>query len=316
MEIFSKQTNFAFLKYRTVAVVLSTLLNIGGLLLWFSMGDAKYGVEFRGGTEVLVNFTTPTTIDEVRGAFRDAELSEAIVQEFEKGSNKFSIRLKTKEAGEIQDSAKASALDATAIEKVLTALPNRSFEKLKQEFVGPTIGEQIRREGLIATLIALAAIFAYISIRFDWRFASGAVVALIHDVIVMVSAVLLFGGQITGATLAAALTIVGFSVNDTVVVYDRIRENLAKRKKPKQGETFAQYKEAVTSVMNDSLNQTLSRTIITSFTAFLSALSLFLFGGGEISELAFALCVGIVTGVYSTVYIACPVILACTRKET
>jgi SecD/SecF fusion protein len=177
-------------------------------------------------------------------------------------------------------------------------IPDGKFHLIGEDSVGPTVGEQIRNSAIIASLLSLFGILVYVAFRYEFSFAVGAVLAVIHDVLMTIGIYYLFNKQFSATTVAAILTIIGFSTNDTIVIFDRIREDL---KLGVRG-TFRE-------VMNQALNQTLSRTIITSGTVFLATLSLFIFGGGEIHDFAFTFLVGIITGTYSSIYIASALVL-------
>jgi SecD/SecF fusion protein len=184
------------------------------------------------------------------------------------------------------------------VKSVLTEIPEAKFRLLSQEHIGASVGEQIRKSAVIASLLSLFGILIYVAIRYEFSFAVGAVLAVIHDVLMTIGWYCLSGREFNATTVAAILTIIGFSTNDTIVIFDRIRENL---KLGVRG-TFRE-------VMNASLNQTLSRTIITSGTVFLATLSLYIFGGGAINDFAFTFLVGIITGTYSSIYIASALVL-------
>ena len=186
------------------------------------------------------------------------------------------------------------------------------LEIQKEDFVGPVIGEQIRTDGMTALGVALFIILIYISVRFELRFALGAIVALVHDIIITSGIFVFSGREISAAVLAGILTIIGYSLNDTIIVYDRIRENIEKDIKK-----FGIKKGAGTSLVqliNLSINQTLSRTILTSLTTFFVVFILWLFGGGAVSDLAFTLVIGVVVGTYSSIFIASPVLLYFAAK--
>jgi preprotein translocase subunit SecF len=233
---------------------------------------------------------TALKADEVRAKLETGGFRDVIVQSFERGTNEYSIRF-------------ASALSSNEIAKnIVSALSQDASHEasiLKQDFVGPAIGEELKNKAYLAIAIGLIGMLIYISVRFEFAFALGAVAALFHDVVVAMGVYLLFGHQITVATLAAAMTIVGYSVNDTIVIFDRVREEL-----------FKQDKMSLEEVVNYSINVTLSRTIITNLLTFFSCLALYLVGGGAIADLSFFLLVGVLAGCYSTIYIASPVAIA------
>ena len=192
----------------------------------------------------------------------------------------------------------STAKDAETVRNTLVNLPGAGFSVFSQDTVGATVGEEIRKSAVIASILSLFAILAYVAVRYEFSFAVGAVVAVIHDVFMTIGWYCLANRQFNATTVAAVLTIIGFSINDTIVIFDRIREDL------KLG-VRGTFKE----VMNQALNQTLSRTIITSGTVFLATLSLYIFGGGQINDFAFTFLIGIITGTYSSIYIASALVL-------
>lgn len=296
MELISPNTNIDFIKMAPLFLVFSALTVLGSLYLWFSMGDSKYGVDFKGGSEFVVSFSEATTSDALRKAIETAGIDNAIVQSFEGGTQQFSVRMGSDEA-------------AAEIKSKFEAALRQGFgdkaQVVRSEVIGPTVGAELRRKALIATVIALVGILIYVSYRFEFAFALGAVVALFHDVIVAMGVYLLAGHTVNMGTIAAALTIVGYSVNDTIVIFDRMREEILKDK------DFE-----IVSLMNRCINQTLARTIVTSLLTFFSALALLVFGGGAISDLSLYLVVGIVAGSYSTIFIASPIVLLWERFRT
>lgn len=294
---------------RYIFLALSLCLIAASIFIWQDKGVEKYSVDFVGGTDVVIRFNDAVKISEVRSALEAGGVKDAIVQSFEEGTAEFSIRLK---ADRGQDTGKK-------IQDVLRGnLEGKSFELLQQDFVGPVIGEQIRQDGIKAMLIALVCILLYISFRFEWRFAAGAIVALVHDVIITSGMFVLSGHEISASVLAALLTIIGYSLNDTIIVYDRIRENLAlslkdetKSKKKAKGGLGSL---SLLELINHSINQTLSRTILTSLTTLFVVSTLWLLGGGAVADLAFALVIGVAVGTYSSIFVASPVVLLLAAK--
>jgi preprotein translocase subunit SecF len=272
------------------AVVFSLLLMVGSVYLFITKGEAKYGVDFTGGYEFLVSAAENGGADAVRIALNEKGFENAVVQSFEIGSNQYLVRLEG-------DQTESDALK-TKVKEIMTAKFGAASDILRQDFVGPTVGSELRTKALIAVIVALAGILAFISFRFEFAFALGAVVALFHDVIISTGVYLLSGQTFSMGAVAAALTIVGYSVNDTIVIFDRIREELNHR--PKYN---------LIEVMNECINMMLSRTLITHILTLFSAAALYFFGGGAISDLSLFLLAGIVTGSYSTIYIACPVVI-------
>jgi preprotein translocase subunit SecF len=283
-----------FLGKAKLAITFSVLLLAFCFYQWFSLGDKKYGIDFLGGHEIVVQIKGQVDSNNVREALKSAGFEEASVQAFESSNNQYSIRL----GGADQDSTKVR----TDIVKSLESKFTDGVEVLAADFIGPVVGKELQRSGLIAITIGLIGMLIYITFRFEFAFALGAVVALFHDVVAAVGVYLFLGYTLNMATIAAVLTIVGYSVNDTLVIFDRVREELVKHKN-----------WSLQEIINYSLTVTLSRTIITSLLTFFSALALYLFGGGAIADLSLCLLVGIISGSYSTIFIASPVALAWER---
>ena len=280
------------------------------------MGDAKYGIDFAGGTDIVAAFKDPVRIGDVRAALEKAGFGEATVQAFQgkgKDNLEFSIRVRSEQKS---DTGKR-------IRDALQTIPGNTVNILQEDYVGPIIGEQIRRDGLIAFFLSLLGILVFISFRFESRFAIGAIIALFHDAVIAAGIYVFFGYEVSAGLLAAILTICGFSVHDTIIVFDRIRENMTlaykqvgdKKKAKKQGEGKDLSQMTLAEIMNLSINQTLSRTILTSVTAVLVSLTLWYFATGAVSELCFALTVGIIVGTYSSIYIASPIVLLFEREH-
>lgn len=291
MELIKPGMNIPFTKYRHLAVGLSTVVNLLVLVFLFVRGP-NLGVDFAGGTVVQLKFSQKVSIPEIRTALGSLATSETVIQDFgQQGSNEFLVRLE-KTAVEI----------GTLGEQLRAGLTQRfgsgRFEIRRIESVGPKVGRELRQQGAWSVIAATIMMGVYIWFRFELRFGLGAVVALIHDVLVTIGALMLAHYEFDLTIIAALLTIVGYSVNDTVIVCDRIRENMRKIRR-----------ESLESIINMSINETLSRTIITTGTAIMVLIALFLLGGGVIRPFAFALLVGFFSGVYSTIFIASPVIL-------
>jgi preprotein translocase subunit SecF len=299
MDLIKPGTKIPFTRYRKAALILSTVVNLFVLALLFTRGP-NLGVDFAGGTMVHLRFQQRVSIDEIRAALQAVQLGSSSIQEFGMaGANEYLVRLDS-------ESADLGALS----ERLKTALGARfgdAFEVRRIESVGPKIGADLRRRGTLSVIAATVMMGVYIWVRFGTAFGGrfglyfgvGAVVALIHDVLITVGALILANYEFDLTVIAALLTIVGFSVNDTVVICDRIRENLRKIKR-----------ESLESIINLSINECLSRTVLTtSTTALLVLLALYILGGAVIRPFAFALLVGFISGVYSTIFIASPVIL-------
>jgi preprotein translocase subunit SecF len=255
---FLSQPNFNFLKWRWHAILLSALVIAAGIVTIISRGGLPLGVDFSGGTVVVVRFTQPTSEDQVRDAL-GAMSDNAVVQRFGAPSeNSILIRLPLEPGVEEADSLAASS------EKVQTALQAANlgeFVRLNTELVGATIGRDLQQKGIWATLTAIGGILIYIGLRFRFGFAIGAVVATFHDILVTLAFLTWFGYDLTLNVVAAILTIAGYSVNDTIVVFDRVRENQRVLRR-----------EPLESIVNQAVNQTLSRTIITAGTTFVAVL--------------------------------------------
>ena len=295
LELIPSNTKIDFLGKGKIAIFVSSLIIIGSVYLWFKGGEAKYGVDYKGGHEILVRVPNDIGPDAIRQTLNDKGMHEALVQSFEAGTGEYSIRL-----GGINTNT--SPGDSKLVrDQIESALKEKAptVEILKADYVGPTVGGELRRQAMIAVFLGVLGILAYVTIRFEFSFALGAVVALIHDVIVAMGVYLLMGKLISVDVLAAALTIIGYSVNDTIVVFDRVREEIHKQQKGYD----------LIGLINHCINLTLSRTVITHLLTFFSALGLYIFGGGEIEDLSLFLLVGIVAGTYSTVFIAAPVAL-------
>lgn len=305
MEFIKPGTRIPFTKYRHIAITLSTLVNIAVLVLLFTKGP-NLGVDFAGGTMVHVKFGQKVSIPEIRQALGKLGFGETVVQDFgQDGSNEFMIRLE-------KTSVQIGALGEGIRRGFSDRFGQDRFEIRRIESVGPKVGKDLRERGIWSVIAATIMMGVYIWVRFGFSFGArfgfhfglGAVISLIHDVLVTIGALLLVNYEFDLTIVAALLTIVGFSVNDTVIVCDRIRENMRKNRR-----------EILENTINTSINETLSRTIITTGTAILVLIALFLLGGGVIRPFAFALLVGFSSGVYSTIFIASPVILLWERGK-
>jgi preprotein translocase subunit SecF len=291
MELIKPGTRIPFTRYRYVAVAISSVVNLAVLILLFTKGPLL-GVDFAGGTVAQLKFSKPVTIPEIRNALGELGAGDTVVQDFgQQGSNEFLVRLQ-------RTSAQLGELGELIKEKLTKQFGSGGFEIRRIESVGPKVGSELRQKGAWSVIAATIMMGVYIWLRFELRFGLGAVVALIHDVLVTIGALIVANYEFDLTIIAALLTVVGFSVNDTVIVCDRVRENMRKIKR-----------ESLEGIINTSINETLSRTIITTGTAILVLLALFVLGGGVIRPFAFALLVGFFSGVYSTIFIASPVVL-------
>lgn len=297
VQLIDANAKFNFLGKAKFAFALSFLLLAGSVYVWIDRGEEKFGIDYKGGHKIVVKFdesveyeTAPDS-ESIRAALKVEGVENAVVQRFtELGALEYSIRL----TGSVEDSSSVRQLIVTAMKNGF----GDNFEIVQTDFVGPTVGGELQREAVIAILIGLVGILGYISFRFELAFALGAVAALFHDVVICMGIYLVSGLTLSVATLAAALTIVGYSVNDTIIVFDRMREEILKQKK-----------FDLIDLMNHSINATLSRTVITSLLTLFSALALLIFGGGAIKDLSLFLVVGVIAGTYSTIFIASPVAL-------
>ena len=290
MELISPNINIDFVGKRFFFVVFSVAINLLSIVLLLTWG-LNYGLDFSGGAMIEVRFAQPTTTAEVRQAVESQDLEDLVIQDIGRNSTIFMLRFKQhpgQNLNEISD----------VVQKALTTAFGQSVEVLRIESVGSRVSGDLRRKGLLAVSFSTLLMGSYIALRFDLRFGLGAVIALTHDVLVVVGALTLTQMPFDLSVLAALLTVVGYSVHDTIIVSDRVRENMRKLRR-----------ETLANVINRSLNETLSRTIITSGTALLVLFALFLIGGHVIRPFAFTLIVGFITGTYSSIYIAAPVVL-------
>ena len=292
MHIF-KNTNFDFLRWRWHAIALSSVIIIAGAVVMWTKGIAR-GVEFAGGTVVIEQFDQPVSDQQVRAALEQEFGQNLVINVFGDPSQR-QMMIRVPQVG--AESGASLGEKAEAIEKALRGSNLGSFKRLGTEIVGPAVGRELTNKGISATVLSLAGILAYISFRFQLSFAVGAVVATVHDLLVTFAFLAFFGYDLTLNVIAALLTITGFSTNDTIVIFDRVRENLRSMRR-----------DALDRVINVAINQTLGRTIITSGTALLSSLALFFFGGDVLHGFAFTMVVGIITGTYSTVFIAAAIV--------
>jgi preprotein translocase subunit SecF len=296
MEFIKPGINIDFMSKRKGAFVLSAVVILIGLVSLVAHGGPNYGIDFAGGTLVQVRFSNPVSISEIRTSLTEVDLAGSLIQEFgAEGKGEYLIRLEKTSSG-------MEGLSDSVSEALTATFGEDAFEIRRTEMVGPKVGKDLRKKGLQAIIFALAGILIYISWRFEFRFAVGAVVALAHDVLVTVGVLSLTDKEFSLPVLAALLTIVGYSLNDTIVVYDRIRENTRRMRK-----------DIFTTVVNSSINETLSRTILTSVTTLIVVVILFVTGGGVIHDFTFALLIGVIVGTYSSVFVASPVVILWQR---
>jgi preprotein translocase subunit SecF len=296
-------TKFDFLRWRWHAVILSWVVILAGLALIATQG-MKLGVEFAGGTAVVAEFDQTPSIDSVREALNrnyPGGGEEAIVQNFgDPSQHRVMVRVPQVGAEQGEDLSRV----AKAVEEALQKGNLGTVRIAQTEIVGPAVGEELTEKGLWAFFLSLGGILAYIAFRFQLSFAVGAVVATVHDVLVTLAFLAFFGYDMSLNVIAALLTVTGYSTNDTIVIFDRVRENMRSHRR-----------DSLYDVINIALNQTLGRTVITAGTALLSAIALFLFGGEVLHGFAFTMIVGIVTGTYSSIFVAAGIVTFWRRKQ-
>lgn len=291
MQLIKPDINLDFIGKRKLAAIFSIVLILVGLASLVVKGGPNYGIDFAGGNLVQVKFERETGPGEIKAALEGLNLGSFVVQHFGDEPNEYLIRVQDTGSGK-------NTLAQSITAKLETSFGEGQVDIRRVEMVGPQVGKDLRQKGLLAILYAMIGILVYITWRFEFRFAVGAIIALVHDVLITLGVFSLFGKEIDLPIIAAFLAIIGYSLNDTIIVYDRIRENFGKHQKT-----------GFPSVVNRSINETLSRTILTSGTTLLVVLSLFIFGGGVIHNFAFALLIGILVGTYSSIFVASPVLI-------
>lgn len=343
MQIIRPDVNMNFVGRRNIAFSFSVIMILVSIISLMAHGGPKLGIDFAGGAEILVNFDTPVSIEDVKSALKNGGFDEASVQQYgDSGGNFYRILIPSDIAGQegLNQKINQSLAGATQTNVTIEA----------SEMVGPQVGRDLREKALLAMFFALLFITVYISGRFElkwlisavmaialalsvyflnliglsipalmtaamvvtlvlfWflnlKYAMGAIVALVHDVTITVGLFSIFGKEFTLPIIAALLTIIGYSLNDTIIVFDRIRENLRKH-----------HKQSLTFIINKSVNETLSRTILTSLTTLVVVVTLFILGGGIIHDFAFALIVGVLVGTYSSIFVASPILLAWQKRS-
>lgn len=292
IKILPTETKIDFLSKRKICAGLSALFLAGTVVLLGTVG-LNWGIDFSGGTLIQLQTEENVDIASMRKAIEDAGVTGATLQEFEGAESEVLVRVPEKDT----ENANAS-VTAGVVAKALTPIAG-SVDIRRVEFVGPQIGDELRSKGFIALLLSMGAILVYISIRFEMRYAIAAVAALVHDLVLTVGAFSFLQKEVTMTVLAALLTIIGYSLNDTIVVFDRVRENISKHGK-----------KSLKDILNISINEMLNRTLMTSITTLVVLVALFLFGGGVIHDFAFTLMFGVIVGTYSSVFVAAPVVLA------
>jgi len=287
LRIFRKRPSFQIVRARRAAYVFSIAAIVAAIAATLSIG-LNLGIDFRGGALIEARFQAPPSIPELRGRLDGLGLGEITVQEFGEPTDVL-IRVQRQE-GAVED-------QTAAITAIKDALGDGAVAR-RTEFIGPTVGDELKEAGAIAVALSLLGIVAYVWFRFEWQFAIAGVAALAHDVAITIGLFAVTGWEFNLATIAALLTIAGYSINDTVVVFDRVRENLRKYKQ-----------EPLASLINRSINDTLSRTVMTSLTTLLALAALAVFGGEIIRGFTYALIWGIAIGTYSSIFVAACLLL-------
>ena len=293
-------TNYDFIRWWKVmagVTVAFILLGLGSL----AVKPPNYSIEFTGGTLMQLSFAQPPDVGAIRSTLDQAGIPGAEIQQF--GTNReFTIRAQN--AGEVAAQAKGAANIANRIQQVLgQKFGQNSFQVIRTEAVGPRVGSELRRGAIIAILLSFLITLVYLSIRFEWRFATAAVIATSHDVFTTIAFLKLMHLEISLTVVAGLLTVLGYSLNDTIIIFDRVRENLRKGRK-----------ETLYETLNRSINETLPRSVLTHATAFAATLALLIFAGEVIRPFAWVMAFGIVTGTFSSIYVAAPVLLWIERK--
>ncbi len=293
MELIKPGTNIDFLKVRIPALLVSgTLILVSIISLWVK-GGPNYGIDFAGGILMQFKFHKEVETAELRDALHDLDLGQVVLQEFGRPEDReFLVRVERTDTD-------LEVLQRRVEEALEKRFGKESLELRRTELVGPKVGAELRRKGMLAMIYAIVGILIYITWRFEFRFALGAIIALVHDALITVGVFSILNKEVDLPIVAAVLTIIGYSINDTIVVFDRIRENMRKVRR-----------QSLEKLINSSMNETLSRTILTSLTTLIVVAALFVLGGPVIHNFAFALLVGIVVGTYSSIYIASPVVLS------
>ena len=285
MQLFKSETHFDFMGRIKAAVTFSVILILIGLGSVAVSGGLKFGIDFAGGTLIQLQFKSPPDIEVIRDGLKTIGLGESTIQEF--GSKK-DILIRVQRSEE-----KLEAVGSMVRKSLMGKFNIDEITVERVEMVGPKVGRDLREKALLSILYAIIGIVIYISWRFELQYAIAAIIALVHDVLVTMGAFSIFDKEFTLVIVAAFLTIIGYSLNDTIVVFDRIRENLRRKGK-----------SSISDMINTSINQTLSRTLLTSGTTLMVVIALFFFGGEIIHDFSFALLVGVFIGTYSSIFIA------------
>lgn len=296
MELIGK-TNIDFIGMKKISFIISGIISIIGLIgiIQIARGAANMGIDFSGGTALQLKFTKPVAMEEARKALSAGGLSDVELQEIKEGNQ---LLIKIRKSMTVAGKAEQTVSDA-----LHKGLAGNEFIVEGVTEIGPSIGEKLRKDTLVAVAISIIGIIFYIAWRFDFKFGIAAAIATFHDCLAIFAAFFLLHKEVNLLLITAVLTIAGYSLTDTVVVFDRIRENLRKNKK-----------ESLSTTFNHSINEVLSRTIVTSLTVFLAAGALFFAGGEVIHDFSFALLVGVLVGTYSSIFVASPVVVLWESK--
>jgi len=290
MRFLSGKTNFNFMSQRRIALIFSSILIIASIVS-LAVKGLNFGLDFTGGTLIEVGYPSAPEISDVRKNLESAGF-DSIVQTFGAATD-IVVRIPP------SDDAESNAELSTRVLAALSQGVDGEVEMRRVEFVGPQVGDELAEQGILAVIYAMVGVFLYVMFRFQWRFSVGAVAALLHDIIISMGVLSIAQVEFDLTVVAAILAVVGYSLNDTIVLFDRIREN------------FPRYrKRSPVEVVNTSINETLSRTLMTSTTTLLVLFALFYFGGEIIHGFAFTLIVGVVIGTYSSIYVASTALLA------
>ena len=298
MQLFQSQPDFDFIAWRWQSLAVSLLIIAAGAVVLLARGGLPLGIDFSGGTLIIIEFDESVTEDRVRDALASVEGEKVVQQYGDADANQVIVRLPQTgpELGtSLEDGAEAvrSALQASGV---------GNFQVVGQELVGPIIGQELRQRGIYAFVFAMAGILVYVGLRFRFSFGVGAIVAVAHDILITVSLLMFVGYELSLNVVAAMLTITGYSVNDSIVVFDRVRENLRRMRR-----------DRFDRLVNVSINQTLARTLITSGTTGFAVLALYVFGGEVLKGFAFTMLVGVISGTYSTIFIAASIAILITQ---
>lgn len=298
IRLFPDNMNFDFLRYRMLGMIVFCIFVFGTIGLLFTKG-LNFGIDFTGGMLIEVQMDPAPELQELRTGLNDLGLGDISIQEFGSPND---VLIRVPQQGDDVESQRAAE---QSVRNYMDGLEGESLEYRRVEFVGPQVGQELIRSGFFAVIFSILGILAYVSFRFEWQYGAASILALLHDVMAIIGFFALTQKQFDLATVAAVLTIAGYSINDTVVIFDRIRENSRKYKKM-----------PLYDLINKSLNETLSRTILTSLTTILALGALWFFGGEVIRGFVDALLVGVIIGTYSTMFVAVPKLLWLGIKRT